>query len=401
VSAVDVSIAPGYAVNPLLAGVAAPPIAEAHSWIKDRSFPADKPLIDVCQAVPGYPPPAALTNHLAGIIGEPSSSRYTDIEGLPPLRAALAADIARVYGGKVDAANVLITAGCNQAYCLTTAALAKAGEEIILPLPYYFNYQMWLDMQGIKARHVSFRPDNGGVPDLDEVAAAIGPQTRALLLISPNNPTGSVYPPAAIRAFYALAKSRGIALILDETYRDFMPHDAPPHDLFQDPAWESTLIHLYSFSKVFCLTGYRVGALVGAPALVDEVAKAMDTVAICAPRIGQLAAINGLAAQGDWRHGNTLLMRDRLEALRSAFSRNDLGYELVSAGAYFAYMRHPHRGKTATEVARRLVDRQNLLSLPGSMFGPGQEDFLRVAFANVEKEKMAEIAARLAADAAG
>ena len=390
----------GYRVNPLLEGIAPPPIAEAHSWIKDRSFPTEKPLIDVCQAVPGYPPPQALTDHLAKIIGEPSSSRYTDIEGLPPLREALAADMARAYGGKVTAENVLITAGCNQAYCLTTMALAKAGEEIILPLPYYFNYQMWLDMQGIGAKHVAFRPDNGGIPDLDEVAAAIGPKTRALLLISPNNPTGAVYPPAAIKRFYELAKSRGIALILDETYRDFMPHDAAPHDLFQDPDWERTLIHLYSFSKVFCLTGYRVGALVGAPALVNEVAKAMDTVAICAPRIGQLAAINGLATQGEWRHGNTLLMRDRLTALRQAFNRNDLGYELVSAGAYFAYMKHPHRGMTATAVARRLVDRQNLLSLPGSMFGPGQEDFLRVAFANVEKDKMAEIAARLAADAA-
>lgn len=400
-SAAEVSEGIGYRVNPLLEGIAPPPIAEAHSWIKDRSFPESKPLIDVCQAVPGYPPPTALTDHLASIIGAPSSARYTDIEGLPPLRAALAADIARVYGGKLGAENVLITAGCNQAYCLTTLALAKAGEEIILPLPYYFNYQMWLDMQGIGARHVSFRPDNGGVPDLDEVAAAIGPRTRALLLISPNNPTGAVYPPAAIRRFYELAKSRGIALILDETYRDFMPHDVAPHDLFQDPDWARTLIHLYSFSKVFCLTGYRVGALVGAPALVDEVAKAMDTVAICAPRIGQLAVINGLATQGAWRQGNTVLMRDRLAALREAFSRNDLGYELASAGAYFAYLRHPHRGKTAAEVARRLVDRQNLLSLPGSMFGPGQEDYLRVAFANVEKDKMAEIAARLAADAAG
>ncbi len=133
-------------------------------------------------------------------------------------------------------------------------------------------------------------------------------------------------------------------------------------------------IHLYSFSKVFCLTGYRVGALVGAPALIENVAKAMDTVAICAPRIGQLAA--SCAASMPWALGavaNTLLMRERLTALRSALSRNDLGYELISAGAYFAYVRHPHRGRSAADVARRLVDRQNLLALPGAMFGPGQE----------------------------
>jgi aspartate/methionine/tyrosine aminotransferase len=148
------------------------------------------------------------------------------------------------------------------------------------------------------------------------------------------------------------------------------------------------------------MTGYRVGALVGSPVLIDNVAKAMDTVAICAPHVGQLAAIRGLDALSDWRRGNTLLMRDRLEALQSAMSRSDLGYELISAGAYFAYVRHPYRGESAVNVARRLVDRQNLLALPGTMFGPGQEDYLRVAFANVEKNWMPQIAARLAADAA-
>jgi aspartate/methionine/tyrosine aminotransferase len=86
--------------------------------------------------------------------------------------------------------------------------------------------------------------------------------------------------------------------------------------------------------------------------------------------------------------------------LQQAFARNDLGYEVVSAGAYFAYVKHPHAGRNATDVAKRLADKQNLLALPGSMFGPGQEGFLRVAFANVDVSKMPEIAARLAADAA-
>ena len=89
-----------------------------------------------------------------------------------------------------------------------------------------------------------------------------------------------------------------------------------------------------------------------------------------------------------------------LAALRSALSRNDLGYELISSGAYFAYVRHPHRGQSAADVARRLVDRQNLLALPGSMFGPDQEEYLRIAFANVGKDWMPQIATRLAADAA-
>jgi len=386
-------------VNPLLARVAEPPIAEAHGWIKGRTFPTGKPLIDVAQAVPGYPPPRQLTDRLAQMIGEPAMARYTEIEGLAELRSALATDVGRLYGAAVSAEDVLITAGCNQAYCLATLALAKAGEEVIVPLPYYFNHQMWLDMQGIRAVHLPFRPDRGGVPDPDEASAAITPATRAILLVTPNNPTGAVYPPAAIRAFYDLAKSRGLALILDETYRDFLPADGAPHDLFGDKDWRETLVHLYSFSKVFCLTGYRVGAIVAGPKLNGEIAKAMDTIAICAPRIGQVAALEGLKALGDWRAGNTGMMRDRLAALRQSLRRNDLGYELISSGAYFAYLRHPHRRLSATDAARRLADRQNMLCLPGSMFGDGQNEYLRFAFANVPVESMPAIAERLALDA--
>jgi aspartate/methionine/tyrosine aminotransferase len=318
---------------------------------------------------------------------------------LAELREALATDIAARYGGPVAPEQVSITAGCNQAFCLAMLALAAAGDEVILPLPYYFNHRMWLDMQGIRAVPLPFRPERGGVPDPQDAAACLTGRTRAIVLVTPNNPTGAVYPPDVIAAFHRLAQANDLALVIDETYRDFLPDGAAPHDLFRDPAWPDTLVHLYSFSKVFCLTGYRVGAVACGARLAAEIAKAMDTVAICAPRIGQAAALHGLRALGDWRRGNTAMMRERLEGLRTAFRRNDIGYELVSAGAYFAYVRHPFDDQPAAEVARRLADRQNILCVPGSMFGPGQESYLRFAFANVAAEAMPAIAARLAADA--
>jgi len=388
-----------YHINPLLAAVAVPPIAEAHGWIKDRHFPADKPLIDVAQAVPGYPPPTELTEHLARIVGEPSSARYTDIEGMPPLRKALAADMGAFYGAAIEASDTLIAAGCNQAFCLAVMALAGPGDEIILPLPYYFNHQMWLDMQGLRAVHLPFRPERGGVPDPADAERLIGSRTRAIVLVTPNNPTGAIYPPAVIKAFYDLARRRGLALILDETYRDFLPQDGAPHRLFAEPDWRDTLVQLYSFSKVYCLTGYRVGSIITGPALIAEIAKAMDTIAICAPRIGQLAALYGLEHLKNWRVGNTAMMRDRLQALVKALKANDIGYELISAGAYFAYLRHPFKGRAAGEVARELAAKQNILALPGSMFGPGQEEFLRFAFANVPAETMPAIGRRLAQSA--
>ncbi len=383
-------------LNPLLAAVAPPPIADAQGWVRGMAPVPGRPLIDLCQAVPGHPPAVELVEHLAERLHDPAVHRYTDILGLPALREALAADIGRLYGARPSPSQVAITAGCNQAFCAAILALATAGDEVILPQPHYFNHKMWLDALGVAAVPLAFRPDAGGVPDPDEAAARIGPRTRAIVLVTPNNPTGAVYPPEVIARFYALAQRHGIALILDETYRDFLPDDSRPHALFDDPAWPETLVHLYSFSKVFAITGHRVGALVAGPRLMASVEKAVDCIAICAPRLGQEAALFGLTALREWVTGNTLLMRSRAAAFRLAVEGLP-DWRLVSIGAYFAYVEHPFADRPAYAVAKALAERQSLLTLPGSMFGEGQDRYLRLAFANVPGESASTVAARLAA----
>jgi aspartate/methionine/tyrosine aminotransferase len=386
-----------YATNPLLGAVAPPPVAEVFGWIAGRDFPADKPLLDVSQAVPGYPPDRALTDHLATAVAEPATSLYTDIEGTPALRAALASHTATLYGGAVEIADVAITAGCNQAFCLALTALAGPGDEVILPVPYYFNHRMWLDMQGVTSVYLPFHGDRGGVPDASEVAGLITPRTRAIVLTTPNNPTGAVYGDDTMNGFFEVAKDHGIALVVDETYRDFLTAEKPPHGLFARPDWRDTLVHLYSFSKVYCLTGYRVGAVIAGGALLPELVKAMDCVAICAPAIGQAAALYGLENLAGWRDDKRALMAHRVEALRQAFRRNDMAYEVVSAGAYFAYLKHPFGDTPSAQVARRLADDHNVLCIPGGMFGPGQEQYLRFAFANLDADFMPALAERLVA----
>ncbi|MBI1779657.1 MAG: aminotransferase [Proteobacteria bacterium] len=386
-----------YRLSGLLARVAAPPIPEARRWLAPDRHGPDRPLIDLSQAVPGYPPPKELTRHLALRLDDPQTQRYTDIEGLPALRLALARHMSQCYGARVAAQQVCITAGCNQAFCLALMALAEPGENVLLPVPYYFNHQMWLDMLGIGTVHLPFRPEHGGVPDAAEAARRITPKTRAIVLVSPNNPTGAVYPPDALAAFYSLAKQRNLALVIDETYKDFLPGDDKPHRLFEDPKWSDTLVQLYSFSKVYCLTGYRVGSVIAGGRLLAEIAKAMDCVAICAPHIGQEAALYGLGRLEAWRRANTGLMRERAQALAQSFEGANHGYRLVSLGAYFAYLQHPFEGTPAIDVAKRLAGEQNLLSLPGSMFGPEQERYLRFAFANVPAEAMGHVRKRLEA----
>jgi aspartate/methionine/tyrosine aminotransferase len=383
-------------LNPDVLGAIDPPIAEAHSWIAGRSFSAEKPLLDLAQGVPSYPPPEAIRRHVAERAALFETAQYTAIEGIPALRESLAAHVAERYRGYVAAENMLITAGCNQAFCLAIQALARAGDAVMLPVPYYFNHQMWLEIQGITPIHLPFRQDRAGVPDPDEAAALLTPETKAIVLVTPSNPTGAVYPPAVIDQFRDLAEERGIALIVDETYRDFLvDENGPPHNLIQNDGWDETVVQLYSFSKSFSLTGYRVGAITASARVIATIAKVMDTVQICTPRISQDAALFGLRHCWPWVAEKRAMLAAREDALKTVFRDNDLGYRLISAGGYFAYIRHPFEQLSAKEVARSLAEEHNILCLPGSFFGPGQERFLRFAFANAEVEEIQALAERL------
>jgi aspartate/methionine/tyrosine aminotransferase len=385
----------GIAFNPYVSAIEAPPIAEARSWIRPE---AARPLIDVTQAVPGYPPATELVAHLAEAVTETETAGYTEIEGIEPLRAALAEHMRGCYGGAVDAEQVLIAAGCNQAFFLTALALARPGDNILLPVPYYFNHRMSLDMLGIEARFLPCRAAAGLVPDPDEAASLIDGRTRAILLISPNNPTGAVYSETCIDDFFALAERRGIALVLDETYKDFLPVGRDrPHRLYDRADVWDTLVQLYSFSKAYCLPGYRVGAVLADRRVLTQIAKVMDCVSICAPHVGQRAALYGLTHLDAWRADKRALMNRRVETFLAALEDSASGFEPVSAGAYFAYLKHPFDGVKADDLARRLAADQALLCLPGTMFGPGQGSYLRFAFANVADAALADLTTRLAA----
>lgn len=374
-----------------------PPVMQARRWLEQTPLPPGLDLINVSQAAPMDPPPAALREELARLMrDEPAAHRYGPALGLPPLREELATTTARRYGGSVAPGQVAITAGCNQAFCAAIATLAGPGDAVLLPFPWYFNHRMWLDMAGVAVQPLP--AGDGLVPDPDAAARAITPATRAIVLVSPNNPAGVEYPADLLAAFRDLARARGIALILDETYRDFHSLSGPPHPLFADPGWDDTLIHLYSFSKAYRLTGHRVGAILASPARLAEVEKFLDTVAICAPQPGQAAALWGLRHLGDWLEAERREILARCAALRAALSPVE-GWRILASGAYFAYVGHD-APVSSDHLARALLAQAGILALPGTMFAPAGEALgdgaLRLAFANLDSAGIALLARRLA-----
>lgn len=376
-----------------------PPIVAAKRWLDGVTFPPDRPLINVSQAAPVAPPPPELRQVMADVaLNDDSAHLYGPDLGLPALRAEIAAQWSAHYRGTITPAQVAITSGCNQAFAAAIHALTGEGDEVILPTPWYFNHKMWLDMCGVRA--VPLPAGEGMLPDPDRAAALIGPRTRAIALVSPNNPTGVEYPGALVRAFYDLAKSRGLRLILDETYRDFDARSGAVHDLFTDPDWPETLVDLYSFSKAYRLTGHRVGAMIAAQPLLDEVEKFIDSVTICPNQIGQHAALWGMRNLGHWLAGERAEILDRRAAIEDGFpALADQGWRLLGLGAYFAYVEHPFT-LPSDQLAPRLVAEAGILLLPATMFVPedapsGQRQ-LRIAFANLDRAGIGTMFDRLA-----
>lgn len=383
---------------PRTAATFAPPVMQARRWLEGVTFPPERPLINVSQAAPADPPPVALRRAIAEIVlSNDEAHLYGPVLGLPDLRAELAAQCARHYGAPIRPDQVAITSGCNQAFAASLAAIAGEGDEVILPTPWYFNHKMWLDMMGVGAVALATGPDL--LPDPEQARALITPRTRAIALVSPNNPGGVQYPAELLRAFFDLAQAHGLKLILDETYRDFAHKTGPPHDLFGDPDWPQTLIHLYSFSKAYRLTGHRVGAMITAPALLAEAEKFLDTVAICPNQIGQHAALWGMRNLGQWLAGQRAEILDRRAAITEGFPvLADQGWQLLGAGAYFAYLAHPF-DMASDQLAQRLVREAGVLLLPGTMFTPQDDPSgrrqVRVAFANLDRGGIKALFARL------
>jgi aspartate/methionine/tyrosine aminotransferase len=330
------------------------------------------------------------------VLSEGDAHLYGPILGNMDLRRSLADKWSRTYGAEFSHENIAITSGCNQAFCAVIASLCQAGDDVILTAPWYFNHDMWLTLSHVNTR--ALYCDETLIPDVEDAEQLIGDQTRAICLVTPNNPAGVEYSDALLNKFLMLAQKHNVKLIIDETYLDFRTIDTV-HTLWAHPAAQDHLIVLYSFSKAYRLTGHRVGALIAAAPRISEIEKFLDTVTICPAQTGQFAAQWGLVHLDDWVERERQGTIQKLAQFRQAFDRlRPYGWTLLGSGAYFAYVAHPFAMSSA-QAAKAVLREGHVLALPGAFFSPDENrlghNHLRVAFANIDGETIETFVDRL------
>ena len=379
-------------------GVDPPPVLEVKNWLSNPDLQPSKPLIDVSQAAPTEPPPEKMLEFMANkILCDNAVNTYGPVLGLDELRESLASKWSRQYQGKVSKENVAVTSGCNQAFCASISSFTSENDEVIIPTPWYFNHHMWLQMAGVKS--IPLDTDANMNPIIENTEALITDRTRAIVLVSPNNPSGAIYSNQLLQKFFDLCKSNQIRLIIDETYKDFHPNASQPHTLLENNNWDQVLTILYSFSKTYRMTGHRIGALLTSKENLIEIEKALDTFTVCPPQLGQYAANWGLNNLEAWAAERRTEILQRAKHFSEKFQPlSAAGWSLRGCGAYFAFVEHPFEDESNI-LAPLILRDQGILLMPGTMFYPkhnplGSRSF-RIAFANIDKNKISTLLERL------
>ena len=379
-------------------GVDPPPVLEVKNWLSNPDLQPSKPLIDVSQAAPTEPPPEKMLEFMANkILCDNAVNTYGPVLGLDELRESLASKWSRQYQGKVSKENVAVTSGCNQAFCASISSFTSENDEVIIPTPWYFNHHMWLQMAGVKS--IPLDTDANMNPIIEKAEALITDRTRAIVLVSPNNPSGAIYSNQLLQKFFDLCKSNQIRLIIDETYKDFHPNASQPHTLLENNNWDQVLTILYSFSKTYRMTGHRIGALLTSQENLIEIEKALDTFTVCPPQLGQYAANWGLNNLEAWAAERRTEILQRAKHFSEKFQPlSAAGWSLRGCGAYFAFVEHPFEDESNI-LAPLILRDQGILLMPGTMFYPkhnplGSRSF-RIAFANIDKNKISTLLERL------
>ncbi len=351
--------------------------------------------ISLGQGMVAYGPPPAARERLAGFFDDSLNHAYGPVPGHPDLIGAIEEKLRRENQITVDdRQRVLVTAGSNMAFFQAVLAITDPGDEIVLLDPFYFNHEMAVRIADCNP--VTVPTDEGYQPILPAIHEAIGPRTRAVVTVSPNNPSGAVYPREILVDVNRLCRDRGLFHISDEAYEYFTYGDAEHVSpaSFADAADHT--ISLFSLSKAYGFAGWRIGYSAVPAALEDPLMKIQDTNLICPSNVSQIAALGALETGREY----CLRHLDRLAEVRELVleALEGLGFRcrrpLVADGAFYVLLELASK-LPGRELNAHLIRDFGVAALPGETFGIEDRCALRVSYGALDRDTVAEGIGRL------
>ena len=320
-------------------------------------------------------------------------THYGPDRGVPELRQLIVQKIEKEYGAKYDWEDeILITAGGQAGLHISVMALANPGDEIIILIPYYPPYLVNATLADAKPVFVELRSEEGFIPDPSAIERAITPKTKAMIILSPNNPTGAVYPEETLGKIVEMAKENDIMVISDEVYESMLYDGLRHKSLISFPDAKDHVIQVNSFSKTYAMTGLRVGYLAASKDKLLQFLKYHHTVNISANVPSQLACVTAMKGP-----------QDCVEEMKDAYQkRRDLLIERINdipgvscmtpKGAFYAFADIRELGLPSLALAEYLVNEAGVVLTNGSGFG--YEGFVRLSYATAP-EKIEEAMDRM------
>ena len=325
-------------------------------------------------------PPAVVHAGLAAL--QRGETHYTASAGIPELREAIAAHLNRTRHLAVDAGQVIVTPGAKPIMFFAMLALLDAGDEAIFPDPGFPIYSSMITFTGAKAVPLKLREQNDFTPDLDELRSLVTDRTKLIILNSPENPTGGVLSPSAIREIALIAKARDLWVLADEIYAEIL-YEGTHHSILREDGMAERTILLDGFSKTFAMTGWRLGYGVFPWPLVDPVTKLVANSVSCTATFTQRAGAAALLERPPEVATMVKAFRERRDVMVRGLNRIDGISCREPKGAFYVFpnITGLGLGDSAT-VQDRILREAGVAALAGTSFGAGGEGYLRLSYAN-------------------
>lgn len=308
-------------------------------------------------------------------------TKYTPNAGILSLRQAIAGRLGDDYGLRLTPENIAVTAGGVGAVSTALRALTDIDDEVLIPDPGWPNYDLIVSVAGAVPKRYRLERTRGFLPSVHDLEKVVTPKTRVIIINSPSNPLGTVFPPKLVEALVDFAVRRDLFVISDEVYDQFVYEGKHTSALSFD--LDGRVVGVFSVSKTYAMTGWRIGYAVASKAVAEQMVKLQEAYVACAPSVSQKAAEAAIRGPQDCIEAMRRTYRDNMRLAREILDGHGISYEIPN-GAFYLWI--DVGCQDSAEFAKRLLLEKRVALAPGSTFGPSGERYVRISLASTRED---------------